>query len=215
MVCGTILAVVGVVVAAWQFCKARREWREAGKYDADTKRALKAAAGGVVLALLGIGAVIEDFVGSSANDRALTAAQTTADNASAKVADLEGQLGTEKKERQTDNDRHAEEMASAQEEIRELQPKPLKVRLRALLNEINPTILHALTQGTREFRLGLTTDQLAQLQGIANEPDAAAIMTFVQEPSISFGDPSSAQQSWTVLLTLDPAIFLNDPPPPE
>src|SRR5687767_1371465 len=65
---GSIIAAIGFLIAIFELCKAVREWKEAGKrWDADTKLALKKAAGGLIMAVLGIGAVAEDLVTSKAD----------------------------------------------------------------------------------------------------------------------------------------------------
>ena len=72
-------------------------------------------------------------------------------------------------------------IAEAQQEIIELQPKPLKNRILAYLNALNPQILElAKTMGQREFQISTMTDaQVADLQRLCAEDSNGQFIAWI------------------------------------
>jgi hypothetical protein len=68
------------------------------------------------------------------------------------------------------------------------QPKPLKERLIACLNEIDPRIVQGLAAGTVHSQGILKPYQLSELQKLAAEPGANEYITLTLESAIAFMD---------------------------
>ena len=71
--------------------------------------------------------------------------------------------------------------------LRASQPKPLKERLKACLDSVDPRILQALAQGQTRFRGDLKPYQFAELQKLSSESGAEAYISFHAESALAFG----------------------------
>lgn len=109
---------------------------------------------------------------------------------------------------------NAADLAAAHAELQRLKPKPFKIRLRETLSQIDPNILESLAQGQRGRRIKLPEIPTNDLKKLSEEPDGRRLMVVEEGPDGSFGfGPAGAGITHDVLLTLDPAILVDDPPP--
>ena len=66
------------------------------------------------------------------------------------------------------------ELKDAREQIATFEIRPLPIRLKALLDEIDPKILIGLKQGTTYFTIQATQAQFTRLQNLYSEKEAAS-----------------------------------------
>lgn len=93
------------------------------------------------------------------------------------------------------------------QEIQQVSPKPLPVRLRTLLASIDLRILIALKKGTTHFQAGLTTTQLADLQRIAAEPDGSKFLSMPLIGPRVYGGGPHGEDIYSATFTLAPALL--------
>jgi hypothetical protein len=97
------------------------------------------------------------------------------------------------------------QLAEAHQKIAGLQPKPLKLRLRALLEQIDPKIIPALKSGRRDFEGGIPASQYIDLERLASEADAKGFITV--DPDVKMGIGTGAQgTTYGVKFHVDPSI---------
>ena len=84
------------------------------------------------------------------------------------------------------------------------QPLPLKERLKACINSIDPHILSQLAMGETRFQGNLKPYQFAELQKLSAEPGAGAYITFHAEPMLGFGADGTFSAAQ---LILDPDLL--------
>jgi len=83
--------------------------------------------------------------------------------------------------------------------------KPLKLRLRALLEQIDPKIIPALKSGRRDFEGGIPASQYIDLERLASEADAKGFITV--DPDVKMGIGMGAQgTTYGVKFHVDPSI---------
>ena len=79
-----------------------------------------------------------------------------------------------------------EQVATA---LKASQPKPLKERLKACLDEIDPRIVQGLAAGTPRSQGVLKPYQLSELQKLAAEPGASDYIILTVESAVVFMEP--------------------------
>lgn len=83
---------------------------------------------------------------------------------------------------------------------------PLPVRLRQLLDEIDPRILPSLQAGTTKFTGGITSTQFNDLQKIAKEPGANKYIIISPDVRVGIGvGPEGV--TYSVDFTLDKSLI--------
>lgn len=86
-------------------------------------------------------------------------------------------------------------------------PVPLSVRLRKLLEEIDPKIIPALKAGHMGFEGGITASQFTRLQTIANERGASELI-LIDPASVRMGVGMGPEGvTYNVAFKLDPRIL--------
>jgi len=80
--------------------------------------------------------------------------------------------------------RQERKLADANKKITDLQPKPLKIRVRDFLSRLDSRCLAAVTNGQREFYGTFTTAQLSELQSLCAEDSAGILIKQVETGNI-------------------------------
>ena len=96
-------------------------------------------------------------------------------------------------------------LVNANKKITDLQPKPIRVRLRTLLEQIDAKIIPALHTGRRDFSGGIPASQYVDLERLASEPGASQFITI--DPDVRMGVGMGPQgTTYGVTFHLDPKV---------
>ena len=101
--------------------------------------------------------------------------------------------------------RQSRQLTEAHGKIDALQPKPFRVRLRTLLEQIDVKIIPALREGRRDFDGGIPASQYVDLERLASEQGASEFIKI--DPNVRMGIGMGPQgTTYGVTFHLDPKI---------
>ena len=102
------------------------------------------------------------------------------------------------------------EIKEAHQKITALQPKPLKVRLRSLLEQINSKIIPSVKDGHFGFEGGINPTLYYDLLHIAAEPGAEQFVTVDPHVKTGIGTGPGGSDEFGVIFKVYPKILDNE-----